>query len=91
MWQKLVAVWVQKAVGMAGNAGVMDMSAFNPNFPDARSTPCQDIVLRGKNFKTADFRTEEEGDSVMTGAYVPFGAETEPGEVIQGVTLCGGG
>jgi glucose/arabinose dehydrogenase len=26
----------------------------------------------------------------LTGAYVPFGEETEPGQVIQGVTLCGG-
>lgn len=78
------------AVGLAGNAGVMDMSAGIQDYPDARSTPCQDIVLIGKNFKTADFRTQAEGDSVLTGAFVPFGVETEPGQVIQGVTLCGG-
>ena len=78
------------AVGLAGNAGVMDMSASIMNNLDARATPCQDIVLIGKNFKTPDFRTEDPDDSVMTGAYVPFGTETQPGEVIQGVTLCGG-
>lgn len=78
------------AIGLAGNAGVMDMSASIMNTPDARATPCQDIVLRGRNFKTPDFRTEDPDDSVMTGAYVPFGTETHPGEVIKGVTLCGG-
>ncbi len=78
------------AVGLAGNAGVVDMSASIMDNLDARSTPCQDIVLRGMNFKSADFRTEDPDDSVMTGAYVPFGTETQPGEVIQGVTLCGG-
>ena len=78
------------AVGLAGNAGVMDQSAITPQYPDAHATPCQDIVLIGKNFKTANFLTEEEGDSVKTGAYVPYGVETHPGQVIQGVTLCGG-
>lgn len=76
------------AVGLAGNAGVMDMTASIEG--NAYPTPCQDIVLRGRNFKTPDFRTEDPDDSVMTGAYVPFGTETQPGEVIQGVTLCGG-
>jgi glucose/arabinose dehydrogenase len=78
------------AVGLAGNAGVMDATALNPQYPDARSTPCQDIVLIGKNFKSANILTEEKGDSVLTGAFVPFGTETKPGEVIKGVTLCGG-
>ena len=27
---------------------------------------------------------------MLTGAYVPFGVETEPGQVIKGVKLCGG-
>lgn len=80
------------AVGMAGNAAVMDMSVapWIMRSPDVRATPCRDIVLTGRNFKTADFRTEDTGDSVLTGAYVPYGTPTEPGQVIQGVTLCGG-
>jgi glucose/arabinose dehydrogenase len=80
------------AVGLAGNAGVIDPSVapFVKRNPEVRPTPCQDIVLVGRNYKTPDFRTEEEGDSVMTGAYVPFGEETHPGQVIKGVTLCGG-
>ena len=80
------------AVGMAGNAAVMDQSVapFIMRSPNVHATPCQDIVLKGRNFKTADFRTEDANDSVMTGAYVPFGVETEPGQVIKGVKLCGG-
>jgi len=47
-------------------------------------------VLVGRNFKTPDFRTDTPGDTVLTGAFVPFGTPTTPGQVIQGVTLCGG-
>jgi hypothetical protein len=51
--------------------------------PNVHTTPCQDIVLTGRNFKTPDFRTEDPNDSVKTGAYVPFGEETHPGQVIE--------
>lgn len=80
------------AVGLAGNAGVMGPSVapWIMESPDVRAIPCQDIVLVGRNYKTADFRTDDPTDSVKTGAYVPFGEETHPGQVIQGVTLCGG-
>jgi glucose/arabinose dehydrogenase len=80
------------AVGVAGNSRLMDPSVvpFVERNPDVHPTPCQDIVLLGKNFKTQDFRTADEGDSVLAGAYVPFGTETQEGQVIKGVTLCGG-
>jgi glucose/arabinose dehydrogenase len=80
------------AVGMASNSGVVgpDIGIYVQQSPDLRPRPCQDIVLIGKNYKTPDFRTEDEDDMALTGAYVPFGVETEPGQVIQGVTLCGG-
>ncbi len=79
-------------VGPAGNSGVMDLSVapWVMESPDTHPTPCQDIVLLGKNFKTPDFRTEDPTDSVMTGAYVPFGVETTVGQVIPGVNKCGG-
>jgi hypothetical protein len=79
-------------VGPAGNAGVMGPSVapFVKRNPGTHTTPCQDIVLVGKNFKTEDFRTADQSDSVLTGAYVPFGTETHVGQVIKGVTLCGG-
>ncbi len=81
------------AVGLAGNAGVMDMSVgpWIMASPDVQARPCQDIVLVGRNFKTPDFRTmDNPSDTVLTGAFVPFGTPTTPGQVIQGVTLCGG-
>ncbi|WP_394351827.1 PQQ-dependent sugar dehydrogenase, partial [Pontibacter pamirensis] len=80
------------AVGLAGNAGVMGPSVapWIMRSPNVHSTPCQDIVLRGRNFKSANFLTADPNDSVLTGAFVPFGVATEPGEVIKGVKLCGG-
>jgi glucose/arabinose dehydrogenase len=38
------------------------------------------------NFLTKEDKT----DKVLTGAYVPFGTTTEPGQVIEGVQKCGG-
>lgn len=79
-------------VGPAGNAGVMDMSVapFVKLSPDVHTTPCQDIVLLGRNFKSADFRSNNPTDSVMTGAYVPFGTATKAGQIIPGAKKCGG-
>lgn len=80
------------AVGSAGNAGVVDMSIgpWVAASPDVRPIPCEDIVLLGKNFKTPDFRTASVEDTVMTGAFVPFGVETSVGETIEGSPKCGG-
>ncbi|MHA6247565.1 PQQ-dependent sugar dehydrogenase [Pontibacter sp. CAU 1760] len=80
------------AVGLAGNAGVMDPSVapWIMRSPNLHANPCQDIVLRGRNFRTPDIRTDDPDDIAMTGAFVPFGTETHPSEVIKGVKLCGG-
>jgi glucose/arabinose dehydrogenase len=80
------------AVGMAGNAAVLgpDVAPWVKESPNVHARPCQDIVLLGKNFQTPDFRTEDPDDMTLSGAYVPFGTSTSPGQVIKGVTLCGG-
>lgn len=80
------------AVGPAGNAGVMDMSVapFVKQNPDVYTAPCKDIVLLGRNFKSADFRSNHPTDSVMTGAFVPFGTTTKAGQIIPGAKKCGG-
>lgn len=80
------------AVGSAGNAGVMGPSVapWIMKSPEVHARPCQDIVLTGRNYKTPNFLTEDKKDTVKTGAFVPFGTETQPGQVIKGVTLCGG-
>ena len=80
------------ASGPAGNSAVMglDNAPFIERSPMVHTTPCQDIVLTGQNFATPDFRTEDPSDMAMTGAYVPFGTETMPGQVIEGSNKCGG-
>lgn len=79
-------------VGQAGNAGVMgmDVGPFIEMSPDLHSVPCEDLTLTGHNAQTEDFRSEAEGDMVLTGAYVPFGESTQPGQVIPGEEKCGG-
>jgi glucose/arabinose dehydrogenase len=81
------------AVGLAGNAGVVgpSIAPWVMKSPNLHPTPCQDIVLTGRNFRTPDFRTRQDTtDMAVTGAYVPFGTATQPGQRIQGVKKCGG-
>lgn len=81
------------ATGPAGNAAVpgMDIGPFVSRSPNLRATPAQDLVLTGRNYKVADFRTKDNlTDSVMTGAYVPFGVATTVGQRIAGTRKPGG-
>ena len=77
--------------GIAGNSGFMDqvMIPFVQKASDGHPTVAEDIVLRGVNIELPDFRDGESG-TVRTGAFVPFGTETEPGKVIEGRDKCGG-
>jgi len=79
------------ASGGAANSAVVgvDNAPFVERSPDLRATVCRDIVLTGQNFKTPDFRTEDPDDTVLTGAFVPFGTETTPGQVIEATDPCG--
>ncbi|MDP9069846.1 MAG: sugar dehydrogenase, partial [Actinomycetota bacterium] len=79
------------ASGGAANSAVvgLDNAPFVERSPDLRATVCQDIVLTGQNFETPDFRTEDPDDTVRTGAFVPFGTETEPGQEIEATDPCG--
>jgi glucose/arabinose dehydrogenase len=80
------------ANGTGGNSGYMDQSQtpFVQIAPDGHPTPAKDIVLTGINLKIPNFLTEEQGDEVMTGAFVPFGTKTKPGQVIKGSNKAGG-
>lgn len=80
------------ASGIGGNTVVMgiDLAAMVKESPNAHATSAKDIVLTGRNFKAPDFRTEEQGDEVLSGAFVPFGTETKPGQVIKGTNKAGG-
>lgn len=80
------------ATGPAGNSAVIgpDLAPFVSRKPSVKTTTAKELVLLGKNFKTPDFRTNDPDDSVMTGAYVPFGTETTPGQVIPATNKPGG-
>ena len=80
------------ATGPAGNSAVMgpDVAPFVSRVPGLKTTSARNLVLLGINFKTPDFRTPITTDTVLTGAYVPFGTPTAPGQVIPGTNKPGG-
>lgn len=77
-----------------GNAGTIDahwievMRAFDKT--EAHDSPCEDVVLTGENYEMPDLRTEAEGDSTLTGVYVPLGTATQPGQTIPAQEWCHG-
>lgn len=83
------------SVGTATNSGVVgpdngesiDWLSRSPDFHDI---PCRDITLRGINFTSANPRTPDAKDEATTGAFVPFGTATTPGQVIRGRVPCSG-
>ncbi|HVL54746.1 MAG TPA: PQQ-dependent sugar dehydrogenase [Vitreimonas sp.] len=75
------------AVGSVTNAGVVGSDnaayAWLKDNPDVHDVPARDVVLAGRNYEDRDVL----GDlrrTVRTGAFVPFGTETAPGQVIPG-------
>jgi len=80
-------------VGVATNSGVIgsDNGAYGwlQDNPDVHDVPGQDVVLAGRNYEDRDML----GDlsrKVRTGAFVPFGTETQPGQVIPGSVKASG-
>jgi glucose/arabinose dehydrogenase len=80
------------AVGPAFNSAVPgpDVAAFVRMNPDLHTTTCRPLVLNGINYESPNFLTDKEGDVTLTGAFVPFGQATEPGQRIEPVKKCGG-
>lgn len=80
--------------GTATNAAVAgsDNAQFGwlTRHPDFHDIPCKDIVLNGVNFSSENPLTEDPGDQVTTGAYVPLGKSTVKGQVIRGQIPCSG-
>lgn len=82
--------------GSATNCGIVgaDNIAYewlrNPDLHDVCDVPGADITLTGRNYETQDV-TGNLTDTVRTGAFVPFGTETQPGQVIPGRVKCTGG
>jgi glucose/arabinose dehydrogenase len=86
--------WVYFGVGTATNSGVVgtDAAKFgwlkrHPRFHDV---PARDVTLAGQNFTTDNPLTPDKRDRAVTGAYLPFGTPSTPGQVIKGQTPCNG-
>ncbi|MDP9478940.1 MAG: hypothetical protein M3R38_25225 [Actinomycetota bacterium] len=81
-------------VSTQGNSGPVGghmlkvLEAYNK--PNKSEVPCEDVTLTGEDFPTPNKLSGGKGDEKLTGAYVPFGVQTEPGQVIQGQTKCNG-
>jgi glucose/arabinose dehydrogenase len=79
--------------GCATNCGVVgaDNLGFEwlPKFPEVCDVPARDITLVGRNYEAQDVLGDIR-ETVQTGAYVPFGTPTHPGQVIKGQVKCNG-
>jgi glucose/arabinose dehydrogenase len=85
------------SVGTATNSGVVGPDSANAESinwmaraAEFHDIPCRDVILRGLNFSSPDPRTPDPDDQVTTGAFVPFGTETKPDQVIRGRVPCSG-
>ncbi len=80
-------------VGVATNSGVVGEDNFQfgwlKRFPKFHDVPCRDVELAGRNFESPNVLDGGKGRA-KTGAFVPFGTETKPGQVIKGQVPCSG-
>lgn len=86
--------WLYFGQGTATNSAVVGVDNYNMGWlarhPQLHDIPCRDVTLAGENFVTPNVLSEDPGDEATTGAYVPFGTPTRPGQVIPGRVPCTG-
>jgi glucose/arabinose dehydrogenase len=80
--------WLYFAQGAITNSGVVgeDNALFGwlLTRPQLHDIPGRDIVLAGQNFKTGPIIPPLPVKTTTTGAFVPLGTPTTPGQVIKG-------
>ncbi len=80
--------------GTATNSAVVgeDNAEFGwlSRHPEFHDIPCEDVVLSGMNFTSANPLSEAGNDKISTGAYSAFGVTTKKGQVITGQIPCSG-
>lgn len=80
--------------GTATNASVVGPDNYRFGWlkrqPQFHDTPCQDVTLAGQNLTSDNPLTPDKEDKAATGAFVPFGQSTTPGQVIKGQLPCSG-
>ncbi|WP_433932102.1 sorbosone dehydrogenase family protein [Sorangium cellulosum] len=81
--------------GTATNSGIVgeDNHKFGwlKRHPEFHDVPCKDVTLTGAALTSPNPLTpRDEDDKVTTGAFVPFGTQTQKGQVIPGKVPCSG-
>jgi glucose/arabinose dehydrogenase len=80
-------------VGSATNSGIVgsDNAAYGwlRDNPEVHDVPARDVILAGRNYEDRDVLGDL-GRTVRTGAFVPFGTETSPGQVVRGSVKASG-
>jgi glucose/arabinose dehydrogenase len=78
--------------GAMTNTGIIGLDAYELGWlrrlPHAHDIPGLDIVLTGVNVETPNPLSSEPGARAVTGAFVPFGTATEPGQRVPGQLPC---
>jgi len=86
--------WVYFGQGTATNSAVVgeDSAAFGwlKRKPAHHDVPCQNVTLSGQNFTTKNPLTPDPDDQATTGAFLPFGTPSQPGQVVRGQVPCSG-
>lgn len=82
------------AQGTATNSGIVGEDnrkyGWLERFPKFHDIPCRDVTLAGVDYKTSDEPATPDLPSALTGAFVPYGTSTSPGQVVRGQLPCGG-
>ncbi|NUP13709.1 MAG: glucose dehydrogenase [Polyangiaceae bacterium] len=80
--------------GTVTNSGVVGVDNYDfgwlKRHPKAHDIPCQAVTLTGENFTTENPFTPDEDDEATTGAFLPFGTPSRPGQIIPGQIPCSG-
>jgi glucose/arabinose dehydrogenase len=78
--------------GAMSNAGIVGLDAYELGWlrrlPHAHDIPGHDIMLTGINVTTADPLSESPEAQAETGAFVPFGTATRPGQGVPARLPC---
>ncbi len=84
--------WLYFSQGAMTNAGIIGLDAYEigwlQRLPHAHDIPGYEIELRGVNVQTSNPLVDAEEQTTRTGAFVPFGTTTEPGQRIEPEVPC---
>jgi glucose/arabinose dehydrogenase len=78
--------------GAMTNTGIIGLDAYElgwlKRLPHAHDLPGLDVVLAGVNVETSNPLSDDPHARASTGAFVPFGTPTEPGQQVRATLPC---